>query len=161
MLLLAQAMRAIPIKIAILLFTSLFVNGCTSYCGWSYQEIKKEEGLLNSARLAYDSTAIQGISLEFQSGCYGILGYAYIMNGQIAESTEFPTFTPIAITTSEKKHLFWGFEEEGKQRILLPNAATLLILETLAAGENITVNLNGFYGQFEPENFAKYYSRFS
>lgn len=133
------------------------LSSCSSYGGWQYQEISNAGPSYSCARIKHEPTKrFNGLALEFQKGAYGVIGYVSVPINQIAPSKDYPKYSVVTLYLAEEKLTFWGYLEEGCQRLKLPEDATHLIIEALASDEKVAIALTGYYSEFFPENFRKF-----
>lgn len=76
--------------------------------------------------------------------------------GKIPRSQEYPEYTPITLYIGGQNRSFYGYLEQGDQRIQLPNEATDMIFNALENGNRVGIAITERYSVFEPEDFCHY-----
>lgn len=151
-------------KIDIFLFfiALVFTYTSCSPCGnWTFQKITHAGPSFTCARMIHSPTQIfNGLTLEFLNGPYGTFCYVSCCAGQIKASV-FPHYSSFTLYIESSQFSFWGYLEEGNQRLKLPEEATQLIITAFLNQHNVSIAVSDYYSTFKPDNFSKYYCKFN
>lgn len=149
----AAALIIKPITL-VLVIAALFLPSCQKE-RWICREVVSDCPEFNSAQLLSPSDkAFSGIGVELLRGSFGTAGFLNVYARQI-------TSNDVVFTAHACQYCYTGRVMSGGQRLLLPDAATDMLISTLTSGESVTIFLEGFSTEVCPDTFVKKYRKFS
>ena len=139
----------------------LHLCGCRSDNSWAFSRIDSQETQFNSTKLTFASQdPIHGIDLELVSINQQLHLYLNVHSVPIPSLKTDPQYAAVRITIgTQESQLFEALRREGGQRLLLPETAMHLIIDSLKNHIPVHIAIHGYQTSIEPTGFLKYYQQ--
>jgi len=127
------------------------LSGCQRYSQWQYHHISQKQ--TDSTRILYRSkNPASGIDVEMMKSHGELTTYLQV------HSTPLPSRegkAEVQIQSGDKNVTFWAHLHEGGQRIRLTDSLQTALISSLAEGNPVTLQLQGYRETIYPKHFEK------
>ncbi len=138
----------------------LFLISCTTCHQWNLIETRADSPCFESARLYYAPEVMScGLELELDCGTSGWRMYVNTFSLAIAPIDKNNPQATVNIEIEDIQYQFLADLFKGGQRLLLPDEARDLIIETLLQGMLVKITVGRNSEVFPPKNFAEHYEK--
>jgi hypothetical protein len=133
----------LPIRIMAGLVFALLA-GCCQQKGWVFQKVISDYPQFDSAQLIYvPDNRFSGVAVQLLQGEFGTVGFLNAYSRMLVSNR-------VVIQVGECFYSYLGTLLEGGQKLLLPQEATVLLVQTLLSGQKSIVYLDGFSTELCP-----------
>jgi hypothetical protein len=142
-------------RVGIALF--LFFSTCSSTCKqqWMIEKVITDSPCFNSGKLTLSPTdTFCGLELELTRGESGVRMYINVFSLEIKPEHSMQSTALVEVTYQNQKQTFHAFLYQGGQRLLLPNQARDLIIESLSQNEPVCIAVGRYRSEISPEDFT-------
>lgn len=129
----------------------LLIAGCQRHNQWQCHHISQKES--NSTRILYKSPdPTYGIDIEIVKTHGEMTTYLQVHSGSLCD---VDGKAEVTLTTPTKTKSFWAHLHEGNQRIRLSESLQTAFISSLAEGNPVTLQLDGYRETVHPHAFEK------
>ncbi len=149
--------NAIKKRTFIVLF--FYLSSCTSSPQWYLAKTITCDPCFNSGRMYFASESCnRGLELEIDQGLSGLRMYINVSSFEVPPISDTCAKAKVAISICGEETLALADIFQGGQRLLLPDDARDLIIESLQEGNTVTLKTGRYCAEIPPAHFAKAYN---
>jgi|694.fasta_scaffold01000_17 hypothetical protein len=136
-----------------------FFVSCQTYPHWELRKTSTDRPYYNSSRIYFSDENARGLELELDYGVLGLQMYVNVFSLEVPSLPDDPTLANVNVEIDGEQRVFIAHLFLGGQRLLLPDEARDLILETLLSGAPVTLSTGRYRSIIPPANIQTLYKK--